>query len=278
MNAPEHLPIATSRDLVFIRASSLSELFDCPARWAAKHLEGLRMPSSGAAQLGTAVHAGTAAFDASRLPGGSPISADDAAGAVVDAIHKPENEVDWEDTNPSEVERIALALHTRYCFEVAPRQHYLGVEVTCERLELPELGIALTGQTDRVRQVDNVGNGVADLKTGGKAVGTDGRAVTQGHAAQLGVYELLAEHTMGIPITAPAQIVGMQTGKTAAAQRVGTGEIPNARAVLVGTEEQPGLLEHASRLIRSGAFYGNSKSYLCSAKYCPKHPTCRYRG
>jgi RecB family exonuclease len=271
VNAPE-------RPLVFIRASSLGELFDCPARWAAKHLDGLRMPSSAAAQLGTAVHAGTAAFDASRLPGASPISVDDAAGVLVDAIHKPEIEVDWDDTNPNDAERIALALHTRYCHDVAPRQHYVGVEVTCERLELPELGIALTGQTDRVRVVAEVGNGISDLKTGGKAVGTDGKAVTQGHTAQLGVYELLAEHAMGIPINAPAQIVGMQTGKTAASQRVGTGEVPNARTVLVGTEEKPGLLEHASRLVKSGAFYGNAKSYLCSAKYCPAHPTCRYRG
>ena len=32
---------------VSIRASSLPELFDCPARWAAKHLRGMRMPMSG---------------------------------------------------------------------------------------------------------------------------------------------------------------------------------------------------------------------------------------
>jgi len=119
--------------------------------------------------------------------------------------------------------------------------------------------------------------GITDLKTGGRAVGADGRAVTQGHAVQLGVYELLAEHAMGLHITAPAQIVGMNTGKTPAAQRVGTGEVPNARAALIGTEESPGLLEHASRLIHSGAFYGNSKSFLCSAKYCPRHPVCTFK-
>lgn len=266
----------TEHPVTIIRASSLGELFDCPARWAAKHIDGLRMPSSAAAQLGTAVHAGTAVFDASRLPGGSPVSVDDAAGAVVDAIRRPEEDVDWDDSAPKDVERIALALHTRYCHEIAPRQDYLGVEVKCEKLELPDLGIALTGTTDRVRKTA-AGHGIVDLKTGGKAVGTDGVATTQGHGAQLGTYELLAQHAMGLDITAPAQIVGMQTGKTPAAQRVGTGEIPNARAALIGTEDQPGLLEHASRLIRSGAFYGNPKSYLCSAKYCPAHPTCRFK-
>lgn len=262
---------------VVIRASSLAELFDCPARWAAKHIDGLSMPKSAAAQLGTAVHAGTAAFDQSRLPGGSPITADDAAGALVDAIRKPEEDVDWDETSPNDAERIALALHTRYCAEIAPAQTYLGVEVKCERLDLPELGIALTGTTDRVRITPTGGHGISDLKTGGKAVGTDGRAVTQGHGVQLGVYELLAENAMGLHITEPAQIVGMQTGKTAAAQRVGLGEVRDARAALVGSEEQPGLLEHASRLIQSGSFYGNSRSMLCSPKFCPAHSACRYR-
>jgi len=265
-----------TRTLTFIRASSLAELFDCPARWEAKHLLGMRGPRSAAAQLGTAVHAGTAVFDQSRLEGGQPVSADDAAGAVVDAIHKPEEAVDWEDTKPNDAEKIALALHTKYCADVAPRQHYVGVEVRCEKLELPELGIALTGTTDRVRTTP-AGLGIADLKTGGRAVGADGQAVTQGHAVQLGVYELLAENAMGLHITAPAQIVGMNTGKTAAAQRVGTGDVANARAALIGTEEQPGLLEHASRLIKSGAFYGNSKSFLCSEKYCPRHPVCGFK-
>lgn len=263
--------------IIMIRASSLGELFDCPARWAAKHLDGKTLPRSSAAQLGTAVHAGTAVFDHSRLPGGSPVSADDAAEALVKAIHHPDEDVAWEDSTPAEAERIALALHSRYCADIAPTQSYLGVEVKCEKLELPDLGIALTGTTDRVRKTPR-GHGISDLKTGGKAVGVDGRAVTQGHGTQLGVYELLAEHAMGLRITEPAQIVGMNTGKTAAAQRVGLGEVPDARAALVGTEESPGLLEHASRLIHSGAFYGNAKSWLCSPKYCPAHPTCRFRG
>ncbi len=264
-------------DLFFIRASSLAELFDCPARFAAKHIDGLRLPRSAAAQLGTAVHASTGAFDASRLPGGDPISADDAASKLVDAIHHPEEDVDWEDTAPRDAERIGLALHSRYCAEVAPTQTYRGVEVKCEKLEIPDLGIALTGTTDRVRET-SAGLGIADLKTGGRAVGADGRAVTQGHALQLGVYELLAEQAMGMHITAPAQIVGMNTGKTPASQRVGTGEVVNARAALVGDGENPGMLEYAARLIQRGDFFGNSKSVLCSARYCPAHPTCRFKG
>lgn len=259
-----------------IRASSLSEMFDCPARWAAKYLFGMRGPCSGAAQLGTAVHAGTAAYDASRLGGATPISADDAAGALVDAIHNPDYDVDWDGTNPNDAERIALALHTRYCAEIAPRQRYVAVELLCESLEITELGIVLTGSTDRVRET-SMGHGIADLKTGARAVGADGLVTTQGHAAQLGVYELLAQHSMGLSITAPAQIIGLNTGKMVMAQRVGIGEVSGAKELLLGTDEQPGLLQYASNMLRSGDFYGNSKSMLCSPKYCPAHATCRFK-
>ena len=55
-----------SSDLVQARASGLSDLFDCPARWYAKNIEKRRMPTSSAAQLGTAVHAGAGAYDQGR--------------------------------------------------------------------------------------------------------------------------------------------------------------------------------------------------------------------
>jgi hypothetical protein len=277
MNAPELLPVVAEKPLVFIRASSLAELFDCAHRWEGKHLLGLTSATGGAAQLGTAVHAGTAAFDASRLPGASPLTIDDAAGAVVDAIHKPERDVDWGDTPVRQAERIALALHTKYCADIAPKQTYMGVEVTCERLELPELGIALTGTNDRVRRLADGRLGITDLKTGKRAVKTDGKAETAKHALQLGVYELLATHAMGIPIEAPAQVVGMNTGATPASQRIGTGEVANARQLLLGEEGAPGFLEQAAAIVRAGSFPANPSSYLCSPKYCTRWATCRHR-
>lgn len=264
------------RSLVMIRASSLGELFDCPARWKAKYLDGKTMPRSGAAQLGTAIHASTGKFDASRLPGGDKLSMDDAAGAAVDALQHPAEDVDWDDESPSSLEPIALSLHRKYCEQVAPLQAYTGVEVRCERLELTDVGIVLTGTTDRVRQT-RAGAGICDLKSGKTAVSADGTVKTQGHAAQLAVYELLAQHAMGVDITAPAQIIGMQTGKTDKAQRVGTGTVEDARSALVGTPEHPGLLEHAATLLKSGAFYGNARSMLCGAKFCPVYSTCHFR-
>ena len=260
-----------------IRASSLSELFDCPARFEAKHIRGLRMPSSSAAQLGTAVHAGTAVFDASRLNGAAGVTVDDAAGVVVDAIHKPDQDVDWDEDKPADVEKIALSLHSKYCKTIAPLQTYAAVEVSCERLEIADIGIILKGTTDRVRMTPDGGYAISDLKTGKSAVGTDGTVKTQGHAYQMGVYELLAEQASGLPITGPAQIIGMNTAKTEAAQRTGFGEILGARDVLVGDGGSPGILETASRILHSATFFGNPKSMMCGPKYCPAFATCRFR-
>lgn len=262
--------------IVTIRASALKDLFDCPARFEAKHIRGMRMPSNGKAQLGTAIHASTALFDSSALAG-QGLTADECTGALVDAIHRPDQDVEWdEDLQPTDAEKIGRALHAKYCGDIAPTQDYAAVEVTCERLEISDIGLALTGTTDRVRRTES-GFGIADLKTGKAAVRTDGTVDTARHAMQLGVYELLAENASGIPITEPAQIIGMQTGKTEKAQRVGTAAVHTARELLIGTQDQPGVLEHASNLIHRAMFFGNPSSPLCHEKYCPAFKTCHYR-
>jgi len=260
---------------ITIRASSLGRLFDCPASWAATHLEGRRTPSSGKAMLGKAVHASTAAFDQSAIDG-TGITIDEAAAAAVDAIHHPGEDVVWDEETPQDVEKIALALHAKYCQVIAPRQNYTAVEVRCDNLEISDLGLILTGTTDRVRETAE-GLSICDLKTGKAAVGADGNVKTAGHAYQMGVYELLAEHASGVQISAPAQIIGMNTAKTPASQRVGTGEIAGAREVLLGDGETPGVLEHAARLIHGGHFFGNPKSMMCHEKYCAAFQTCKFR-
>lgn len=234
------------------------------------------MPSSAKAALGSAIHASTAAFDSAALLG-SPISINDAAGVAVDAIHKPKDDVDWSESTPQEAEKIAIALHDRYCEEIAPQQTYIAVEATCESLIISDLGLTLTGSVDRVRELPDGSVGIADLKSGSQAVAADGTVKTQGHGLQMAVYELLAERSLGKRIDAPAQIIGLKTGKTERGQRVGTGLIDSARSALVGTPEQPGALVHAANFIRSGAFYGNPRSPLCNPKYCPAYATCNYR-
>ena len=261
--------------IITIRASSLGRLFDCPASWAATHIEGKRTPSNGKAMLGKAVHASTAVFDQSKIDGVG-ITIDEAAAAAVDTIHRPDEDVVWDEEAPQDVERIALSLHIKYCQNISPIQIYRGVEVKCDRLEITDLGIALTGTTDRIRETDE-GFSICDIKTGKAAVGSDGVAKTAGHSYQMGVYELLAEQASGLQITGAAQIIGMNTAKTPASQRVGTGEILGARDVLLGDGETPGILEHASRIIHSGSFYPNPKSMMCGEKYCPCFATCKAR-
>lgn len=259
-----------------IRASSLAELFDCPARWAAKHLEGRRLPMSSKAALGKAIHASTGAYDSARILG-TPITADEAAAAAVDSIHHPSEDVVWEEESPQKAEGIALALHTKYCAEIAPVVEYAAVEADCEKLEITDLGLVLTGTIDRVYRTPEGALGIADIKTGKAAVNAQGQVKTQGHGLQLATYELLAEVAIQQRIEAPARIIGMQTGVTDKAQRVGMGEIDSPRDVLIGTPEAPGALQHAARIIKSGDFYGNARSQLCHERYCPAYQTCIFR-
>lgn len=263
--------------IITIRASALSDFLDCPARAEAKHLRNLRTPMGGSALLGRAIHASTAVYDKSVIAG-SGITVSEAAAAAVDAIYKPDEEVALEDDeSPREMESIAVALHGRYCAEIAPKQDYAAVEVTCDRLEITDIGLALTGTTDRVRRVDG-GHGIGDLKSGKTAVKADGTVETKGHRYQVGVYELLAERASGLPITAPGQIVGLQTGKTERGQRVGVSQpIDGARDVLIGDADSPGVLEMVSRMIHSGSFPGNPRSMLCGKKFCPIYETCKFR-
>ena len=80
-----------------------------------------------------------------------------------------------------------------------------------------------------------------------------------------------------MPITAPAKIIGLNTAKTEKSQRVGIGTITGARAVLLGDDDQQGVLEIAARMIKSGVFFGNPKSMMCDRRYCPLWGQCRFR-
>lgn len=269
-------PRPAGGSVVTLRASAVSDFLDCPARAEARHLLHKRMPMRSRALLGIAVHASTALYDQSALDGAG-ITSDEAAGAAVDAINKPSDDMDWEgEEGPKEIESIAVALHGRYCSEIAPKQDYAAVEVKCERLEISDLGLALTGTTDRVRKTGE-GYAISDLKTGKSAVSADGHVETKGHAFQLGIYELLAQAASGLDITGPAQVIGMTTGKTERGQRVGLGEIKETRSVLLGEEDSPGVLQVISGMIHAGSFVGNPRSMLCNVKYCPIYAQCKFR-
>jgi hypothetical protein len=240
----------------------------------------MNKPSGARALLGTSIHASTAVFDAARMKG-EPVTADDAAGVLVDTLAKPPYEVDWkgEDLTPREAQRIGLSLHTRYCMDVSPQFEYVAVEMETKPFAI-DCGngtiIELVGTLDRCRIRNAAGGakGICDLKTGGAAV-ENGVAKTKAHGPQIGTYELLYEHTTGEQPTAPAEIIGL---KTKGAPEIALGEIRNARAVMVGTDQYKGLIEYAAEMFRSGLFPPNPQSLTCHPRYCARWATCPYHG
>ncbi len=260
-----------------IRASSWASLFDCAHRFEAEQLLGMRKPSSPRAVLGKAFHAGTAAFDLGRLQN-THVSVNDAAGALVDAIRKPDEDVDWRggDLQPRDVERIALHLHVLYCTEWSHRYDFEAVELPVKPLSIDCGGgvvVTLTGTLDRMRaRKTSNGRGVTDLKSGRKAV-ANGVASTKGFAGQLGTYELLYEHTTGLPITDDAEILG---AKTEGKPEIATAPVPNAKALVLGDDDDPGLLQFGADMLRAGRFPPNPTSPLCSPRYCPRWDRCKW--
>lgn len=264
-------------NIVTVRASSLPDAFDCAARFEAKQLRGMRTPIGGNAVLGTALHRSTAMYDASVI-NGTGLTIQETAAAAVDAFADPGQDVVYdEDDDVQALERTAVALHNRYCQEIAPKQDYAAVEVRCDSLVISDLGLELTGTADRIRKIDG-GYGIADVKSGKTAVRADGTVETKGHRYQLSVYELLAEQASGLAITAPAQVIGLQTGKTERGQRVAVSEpITGVRDVLIGSDDSPGVLQMLSKMIHTGTFPGNPRSMMCGERYCPLFNTCKYR-
>jgi RecB family exonuclease len=185
----------------------------------------------------------------------------------------------WDDDlQPSAAISIGVALTKRYVSEIATTHEYRAVEVKCTALDIAtDHGVVrLTGTTDRVRVTPEGKEGIADIKSGGKAVDTSGRANTKGRHLQTGVYKLMAENALGRTLDAPDEIIGLNTGKTAVGQRVGTAEIADSRTPLLGYDEVPGLIEIAARMLKSGTFQPNPQSYLCSPKYCAGYHKCRF--
>lgn len=278
MSAPDRIiPVVDERRVTAVRASSWGGLFDCAHRWEGEHLLGMRLPSGLRAQLGTAIHASTAAFDSGRLPGGSRVTPDDAAGVLVDTLTKPEREVDYtkDDITPREAERIGLQLHTAYCLDVSPRFSFQSVEAKLKPLDIDcgsGIVVRLTGTMDRARVAASpAGPVIPDIKTGARVI-EKGEVKTKGRSAQLGTYQLMWEQEHLEP-TAGAQVIALQTTAKAA---TGVSPVFDAKRVMLGSDERPGLIEFAADMFRTGLFPPNPQSMLCSPKYCARWASCLF--
>jgi hypothetical protein len=276
--------------LGIVRASSWGDLFDCGYRWYHKEILGMRLPSRGGAVVGSAIHKGSAVFDKAVLDG-RIASVDEAVAAAADYARAPvrddgsPQEVDWNDDDDSEkITRdgavdFSVKLTAKYCQTVAPDMRYEAIEVKCHALNIKtSMGVVrLTGTTDRVRVYDDETKGIADFKSGQKAVEgiTSGapRAVTKGHHLQLGVYTLMTEAETKARLTGPASIIGFQVNSKL---HIATGEVANPKRALLGQGKAPGMIEIAAAMLKTGVFPPNPKSVLCSKKWCAAWGVCTY--
>lgn len=278
--------------VIRVRASSLPTFADCPKRWAAEHIEGIRRPPSPRSTLGSAIHASTTVYD-QHIIDGTPVRPDEAAGAAIDYLHEHADETDW--TDPDDdlrlkgAEIIALSLHERYCTEIAPTRLYSACEVDLGELEVEVMDgvvVVLTGHADRIRLERLIDHDtqepadtevVSDIKSGKAAVNAHGVVEVKGHAAQVASYKLLRHRQTGIAMSRRTEIIGLATGKTAQTQRVGTALAEDVEETLIGTEDKPGLLHTLGVMAKYDAFHGNPKSTLCSPKFCPIYNACHFR-
>lgn len=264
------------KNIIQVRASSFGTLFDCAYRFEGEQLLKLYRPSSLRAHLGTSIHASTAAFDQARIDG-APLSAYDAADVFVESLYNPSQEVDYKDPKLSlkQAEVIGLTLHSRYCAEIAPNMVYESVEMPLAPMSIDcgdGLVIKLTGTLDRARLVRAWrGKIIADVKTGGRLI-YDGTVSTKGRGAQLGTYQILSEHTTGEEVGG-AQIIALQTSSTT---QVGVSKVFDARPLMLGTEQAPGLIEMAAKMFKIGLYPPNPQSSLCGERWCARWGTCKY--
>lgn len=269
-------------DIITVRASSMAELFDCAYRWEGKHILGMRSPASRRMVLGTAVHAGTAMFDAARM-NGNPIKANEAAGAVVDKLNNPGEDVreDDEDMSAKDAETIGLTLHAKYCADISPRYTFRAVELDLGGLDIDvpdqNVTVRITGHLDRSR-VSKVRQGtmlrISDIKTGARAAHKDGTAEVKGKGLQLGIYQILTEQSLGEAVDPVGEIIGLGTSKSAP---TGVSEIAGPKSQILGRGDgTPGLIEMAANMLRTGMFPPNPTSILCGQKYCPRWNHCSF--
>lgn len=268
-------------NIITIRASAIADLFDCAYRFEGRQILRMRSPASRAMVLGTAVHAGTAAFDQARMDG-NPIKPDEAAGIVVDKLRDPGEDVQASDTDMTakDAEIVGLTLHSKYCTQISPRYEFRAVELNLGALdiEVPDQGVTvrITGNLDRSRVSRLPGIEalrISDIKTGGKAASKDGHADTRGKGLQLGVYQILAEEVLNETVDPVGEIIGLCTAKSAA---VGVSEIPGPKAQILPTGGQPSLIEIAANMLKTGYFPPNPRSMTCGPRYCPRWSTCPY--
>ncbi|WP_439891576.1 PD-(D/E)XK nuclease family protein [Ralstonia sp. 25C] len=267
--------MSTPVDTFRVRASSFGRLMDCAHSWEWTYIDGKGKPAGLRALLGIALHASTATNDQALIEG-RKVTPLESAAVFVDELNHPKQEVDYgsDDLTKKEAQTIGLALHTMYCTTVAPHMRYIDVETKLTPMPIQCGGviIELTGTMDRARVCETArGPVIPDLKSG-RGVVVNGMAKIKGRSAQLGIYQLLYEHTKNVR-TAGAQVIGLGTTSKPA---VAVSQVFDARRVIVGDNDSPGLIEYAADMFRTGLFPPNPSSVLCDKRYCARWDSCKF--
>ncbi len=224
-----------------IRASYMWNWADCPARAAAETNQGKRRPANSRMHLGTVIHKATALYDEVRIGDGKP-SVEYAVECAVETLWKPEEEVDWQDETPRQLEPIARECTKKYCRYSSANLTFTGVEQKLADLaiDIPdqEVRIVLTGTQDRLRRTKE-----------GPATDAHGRTY--------------------------AEVIGIKTTKT---PEIAVGRIVEPEKVLLGDDEHGGYLQHLAYMVRTGNFIGNPRSMFCNKRNCAIFPCFYARG
>jgi len=263
-------------DPIEIRSSSWGDLADCALRWQAIHVYDFRTPATVPAHMGTAVHFGSAVYDTGRMDK-NDVSIADAVEAAVDAFEHPEEDIRWRNDDYSKKDALTITIKATeaYCKELSPGNDYSAVELRPEPLDISVEGqtIRISGKMDRTRIVkEKQGVGIRDIKTGRARVSAAGQVNTNGDKFQIGVYEVLTEHSLNQPVTAAGEIAAVNTTKHV---RTGVGKVYAAKELMLGSETEPGMIETAAKMVKHGLFPPNPRSRLCSERWCPIYHLCK---
>lgn len=246
------------------------------------------MPSGAAATIGSGVHVGTAKYDTARLLR-IPPSAEEAIDAAVEYVKDPGEEVLWDDFTKSEAKDIVARLTQNYCIGFASRFFFDAVEMPMDHWDVQAangLIIRFTGTIDRRRVITQLNpadgtkrerKGICDIKTGAAVISANGEVNTKVSGAQLAQYELLEllqTKTLGKSDLLPAMIFAFPTkGK----HQPAAAEVRNPHRLLTGDAHHKGAIDIIADTLKSGNFWGNARSMLCSPRYCPNYGKCRWQ-
>lgn len=264
-------------ETVYIRASGLSRLVDCPRRWVADtapevaEMHGAELnkePSRGVASIiGSAVHAGMAEFAKTSSHSGSA----DASRKFFkneDLTDIPSE--DWPKDSPDSIKALKQVERLLDAALSATSDWWHGREERrfTSKLKAKVAGrpLALTGRPDLITE-DGV---IADIKTAGR-VPSGGHTA---HWAQVGAYDLLVRQAEKLDIK-EGRVVTLPRHTLKRMQDPARVDHLDARLARKEAERAIGygitiLQEYAEKEELPPA---NPSSVLCSQKYCVAYAT-----